>query len=128
LQAAIEVPANFTGKVQAPWLLCDVQGDGEIYIGGANYSVGSETLTSMLRNGASDGNVVNVLSTNSGIRFVYMINAIKFSLNPNNEVDLTGFAIDELSVTALTLDSDDDTDNPVITPYLKPVVHGIPHL
>ena len=96
-QLALVIPSGYTGKVNWPMVLWDVQGSGSVLIGGAVYAAGSTSVATALQGGKPPPNGVEITEAIGPITLVYLANPVRLGLTPQTEVGLT-------SLTAWALD------------------------
>ncbi|MGE3600169.1 MAG: hypothetical protein AB7N70_31970 [Dehalococcoidia bacterium] len=92
LQAKLDLPAGFAGDIVLPWLLWDVQGNGTIAIDGETYDAGSSDLQQRLRSSTTP--IVRLsVQRSSGVALIFMINAARYRLLPENRVTVRGLHV-----------------------------------
>ncbi|MCC7464244.1 MAG: pilus assembly protein N-terminal domain-containing protein [Gammaproteobacteria bacterium] len=104
-QAAIELPAQWTGDVKLPWVLHDVQGSGSIFIDGMDFAVGSAELRAFLAAPGRPLTTASVASNVAGIRLVFMINATWYDYLKVNSVEATGQDVWALEISKSAVDA-----------------------
>jgi hypothetical protein len=102
-QALIELAAGWTGDIQLPWMAWEMSGEGQVAIDEDIFAVGSPELTQRLRD--TDLPVTSMqIYSNSGIRIVLFINAVRFEIRPQTIVNIRGLNVwgIDLGATSLT--------------------------
>lgn len=89
-QAALRVPAGWTGELPMPWVIWDIQGTGTVQAGTQSYDVGDPALQSLLQAPSAPLKSITVESNPEGLRLVYLINATWYDALPVNEVSIHG--------------------------------------
>lgn len=89
-QAKLVLPEGWTGTLSAPWILWELEGDGVIQIGERTFRAGSDELSQYLKAPGSPVLNVSVSSNNGGLNLIFMINAIRYELLPENVINIRG--------------------------------------
>jgi len=89
-QAALELPAGWTGPIDLPWVLWDVQGQGSIELGGKSIAADSPELRAFLTAPGQALTSASILENPNGLRLVFMINATWYDLLDSNELKILG--------------------------------------
>jgi Bacterial Ig domain/Transglutaminase-like superfamily len=98
LQGALATPPGWTGVVELPWMIWDVQGSGDVQIDGLDFAVGSQSLTARLHDAPAHIDEIRVLDAGSGLTFIFFMNALRYELHRINSVALTGKDVWAVSV------------------------------
>jgi hypothetical protein len=102
-QLRLELPAGFTGTVDWPLVLWDVQGSGRVQVGGVEYAAGSSELFAALHAVmwlpyfATPPRSVQVIEATSSLAIIFLANPLRFSLAPRTSVavrSLDAWALD----------------------------------
>jgi exosome complex RNA-binding protein Csl4 len=89
-QAAIEIKPGWTGDVDLPWVLWDVQGAGAVIAGSTQFTADSDELRTRLQAPGTAITSLAVRDNPAGLRLVFMINATWFDMLDTNSVRITG--------------------------------------
>ena len=89
-QAAIELPPGWTGSLNLPWVLWDVQGSGLISLAGEDFDPRGDSLKQFLAAPGAALTSINVATNPDGLRLVFMINATWYDFLDQNDVRITG--------------------------------------
>jgi hypothetical protein len=86
-QAALDLALGWTGTIQPPWALADIQGSGTVLIDGVAYAVGSADLSALIRNTTTPIAAVQV-TVNDGIRFVYWCSLARMYMTAQTQIQV----------------------------------------
>jgi len=89
-QAALRVPRGWSGDIDLPLMLWDIQGSGTVSLEGESYIVGSEDLRDRIRAADAPITTLNVVVSDEGISLIFFINAMKFGVGTEESVALKG--------------------------------------
>lgn len=89
-QAALELPAGFTGTIGLPWVLVDVQGTGILTLEGREYSGDSQVTRDFLAAPKRALTSAIIKDNAAGLRLVFMINVTWYDMLETNTVLITG--------------------------------------
>lgn len=103
LEAAMAVPAGWGGSILSPWLVWDIQGDGRVRLGSAEFEIGAEDLTSELRAGAGTSGNVDIIEARTDVTIIFLINALGYVLKPVNTVEMRGIDVWAVSTDVVDL-------------------------
>jgi hypothetical protein len=87
-QLSLALPAGFTGVIDWPLVLWDVQGSGRVQLGGTQYAAGSPEVTAALQALESMPQTVQILEAPGAVTLVYLINPLRFGLMAETELRL----------------------------------------
>jgi hypothetical protein len=114
-QLRMNLPPGFSGAVNWPLALWDVQGSGTVRLDGTEYAAGSSELAARLQlvtPGVNDlrdqtraPRSIEVVSSD-GLSLVYLLSATEFSMQPNTDLSLTSLDAAQLLVETSTLPED----------------------
>ena len=89
-QAAIELPAGWTGTITLPWVPWDAQGTGTISLGASRFAADSDQLRARLQSTTTPITSISIDENPDGLRLVFMINATWYDMLDSNDVSITG--------------------------------------
>lgn len=104
-QAAIELPAGWTGAIHLPWILWDVQGSGTITVAERTFSAGSSALRTFLDVQWLPLPTAHVSENPSGLRLVFLVNAMWYELEEANDIQITGQDVWAIHISSHPVDS-----------------------
>lgn len=96
-QARVDLPPGWTGEMNLPLWLWEIQGSGEVRIDDEVYTVGSDELLERLRYRVPPRSLT-VLDS-SGLSLIKQINFRRFDMRHENDVTLTGLDVWALSAS-----------------------------
>jgi len=101
-QARLDLPPGWSGAVNLPWMLWDVQGDGIVTMGGNTFMAGSQAVKDFVRNAGAPINQVQV-STATGMSLIFFINATQYAMEQVNSIDISSKDVWAISAQAVDL-------------------------
>jgi hypothetical protein len=121
LQAALTIPANFSGELPMPWMIWEIRGAGRVRVAGAEYDVGSQQLIDVLHQPGAQISTVEVVSATSELEFIFFINAMTYGLEVLNDVSITGKDVWAVAMGTETLSEPERTGFMEAAAHTKPV-------
>lgn len=103
--ARLRVPRTWTRAVRISLLLQAVEGSANVTLDGAPYAVGSEELTARLRDHMRYSSRLQIVSADSDVDLVYLLNPRVYRLENENVLELEGVDLDGLDVAVTTLEA-----------------------
>ena len=119
-QARMELPAGFLGALSPPWVLWDVQGTGRVEVMGRTFDTGSAELAAFLQAPGASVTSVNVVGNEAGLALVFMVNALWYRVESDNELELTGKDVWGLRVHVTRLAPEHRLSVPPAESLMKP--------
>lgn len=119
-QARMELPSGYAGSLSTPWVLWDVQGIGRVDVMGRQFAAGSKELKEFLQTPGASVTSVTVLENPSGLALVFMVNALWYQVDDDNEIGLTGKDVWALRVHATSLAEEHRLDGASPEILMKP--------
>lgn len=119
-QARMELPAGFLGNLSPPWVLWDVQGTGRVKVMDRVFDAGSAELAAFLQAPGASVTSVDVVENDAGLALVFMVNALWYRVEVDNEVELTGKDVWGLRVQMTTLAPEHRLNVPPPESLMKP--------
>jgi hypothetical protein len=104
--AHMTIPSNQPGVISLPWMLRKVSGDGRIRILDRDFDIGDPELTRFLASPGEFPKTLEILSAQSEVVLIFYINAVRFEVNAENDVVLTGSNVWALDVGSVRLPED----------------------
>lgn len=101
-QALLELREGWTGQITLPWMAWEVLGSGQVGIDGTAYTVGSQALTNRLQGAVAPVTSLDVYSSAS-ISVVFLVNAVRYGVASENQVEVLGFNMWAIQGHATTL-------------------------
>jgi hypothetical protein len=120
LQSMLTVPQTHTGAVSMPWMLWEMRGSGTVRVDGTNYLVGSPELIEYIQRPGHQISNVEVVSATSPIEFIFFINAMRYTLDPINQVNVKGKDVWAVAVNSAQLPEDVRVDPSLPAQVKKP--------
>lgn len=90
LQSVILTPAGWQGRLSLPWLLAAISGTGRVQIGTQQFDIGSAALDAAIASQQLHLSEVTIVDAQTPIRVVMYVNALKYRLDTQAQVSLTG--------------------------------------
>jgi len=101
-QARLDIPAGWHGTLPFAWMPWDVQGTGRVSIGGTEYDAGSQAVRTALQKSTTTVGSIEVISS-SGLSIIMMVNALRYTLDIDNTIDVKGVDVWALSGSIVEL-------------------------
>jgi len=98
----MDIPAGWTGKIRLPLMLSAVYGTGNILVDGKAITGGKYELPGQNATFTKAPAYVNIQSSTSPVTIVFLLNPVRFVMQPHNDVQLLG-----ANTSALTIDDID---------------------
>jgi hypothetical protein len=90
LQGNLSLPPGWNGHVPTPWLLADIRGEGTVRLGDQLYVIGSRELATALSRDQRHYDEVEIVDSTSAIELIMFMNAIRYEVEPENTIAITG--------------------------------------
>jgi hypothetical protein len=119
-QLKMDLPAGFTGTVDWPLVLWDVQGSGRVRFGGVEYAAGSPEVTAALQALLPPPEGVEVLEATGTVTLVYLVNPVRFGLRSTTELRLVSPQAWALQVDLVDLAPSEDVGYPDLNFVSRP--------
>ncbi len=103
LQGSLMTPSGWTGSVPLPWRLVDVQGEGRVRLAEQEFELGSPQLADALRTNPLEYDHVEIVEARSPVRLVMFLNALRYELQPSNQLELHGQDVWAINVASTKL-------------------------
>jgi hypothetical protein len=116
----LTVPQTHTGTVTMPWMLWEMRGSGIVRIDGTEYAVGSAQLAEFIQRPQAQISRVEVVNATSPIEFILFINAMRYTLEPTNQVNIKGKDVWAVEYSNLQLPEAARSDPTMPTQVRKP--------
>jgi len=115
----MEIPADYFGLIDIPWVLWDVQGVGQVRIVGRDFSAGSSEIREFLARPGHSVTTIEVVSNISGLALIMMVNPLWYDMRENNELNLTGKDVWAIEVGTYPLVPANRPPSPVLISMMK---------
>jgi hypothetical protein len=102
-QAAIELPAGWSGTLDLPWVVWDVQGTGDVLVDGVSFVIGSTALESRLRDSPSAIPRIDIFATTEPVTVVLLVNPLRYDMAGVNAVEVVGQDVWQVEASIVTL-------------------------
>jgi len=103
-QLRLDLPAGFDGDIRLPFVLWDATGSGQVTVADELFEAGSTALVQRLQSWESLPTGIQVHAV-SDVSLVFLVNPMRFGMQPVTSVDLTATDVWALDVQLATLDS-----------------------
>ncbi len=120
-QAAIELPAGWSGTLDLPWVVWDVQGEGAVLVDGESFVIGSQSLRSRLQGSQSAIVRIDVIATTDPVTVVFLVNPLRYDVAGVNTVELLGQEVWKVEAAVASLPSQHRTPGRFPDSARKPV-------
>lgn len=119
-QMRLELPGDFSGPVQMPFLLWAAEGEGRITIDGIDYALGSAALTTRLQSWSA-GLPSQISVTASGpVSLVYLINPLRYGMLSDTAVEFQALDAWALRVELIDLAAANQLPAVAVQSFQKP--------
>jgi hypothetical protein len=119
-QGSLITPSGWTGSVPLPFRLAAVQGEGRVRIGALELVIGSPQLDEALRGNPLEYDHVEILEARSPVRLVVYMNALRYVLEPTNDLELRGQDVWAIQVNRIELPVQNKSAGNAVA-YAKPL-------
>ncbi|MEO1574358.1 MAG: hypothetical protein AAFU65_05290 [Pseudomonadota bacterium] len=113
----VTLPAGYSGRFSAPFVLVDVRGEGEIDIAGRVFEVGDPAAYALINDRVLFAHDVTVRRADSDLEFIYLVHPGRWRMAQDNQVLADGVNADALEAELVPLIESQKL------PYSLPIEH-----